>query len=75
MTRCDNCKEMDVITTTCKTCFPKEDRAMYQGLMAGDNVEFKPVHYPLDDKGLITEAEFRRELRDHRKEEGAIGNI
>ena len=33
-----------------------EDRAMYNGLMAGDNVEFKPVRYPLDDKGIIDNA-------------------
>ena len=53
MTRCDNCKEMEVITTTCKACFPKEDRAEFIGLMGGDLKEMKPVRNYIDSKGML----------------------
>lgn len=33
--RCNDCKEKNCIDTTCKTCYPKEDRAEYIGLMNG----------------------------------------
>ena len=59
---CEDCKEKECIDTTCRTCWPKEDDALYHGLMSGDKVEFKPdrrwvadtskVYYP-DDKGML----------------------
>ena len=52
MTSCDDCKEKRCIDTACRTCFPKEDKALYQGLMAGDSVEFKPVKNYIDSKGM-----------------------
>ena len=120
MKRCEKCEKMEVITTTCKTCFPKggvrlntvpgmtitvesdglasingkmlkagveyypdvsdvivshkritdepisaapgefhvisDSKDEFNGLMNGNLKEFKPVRYPLDDKGIIDNA-------------------
>ena len=56
---CEDCKEKRCIDTTCRTCWPKDDksdRAEYIALMSGDLKELKPVRNYIDSKGMFDNA-------------------
>lgn len=56
--RCQRCKEIKCIDTTCKTCWPKKEKSEFDALMNGTleslpRINEKSGFYPLDDKGIF----------------------
>ena len=52
---CPDCKEKECIDTTCRTCWPKDDKsdvAEVNALLAGDLKELPPVRNYVDSKGI-----------------------
>jgi len=72
-TRCNNCKNDDVsvINTLCNTCFPKENKAMFEALMSSSIETMKPIRNYIDNNGIFHEAGTREnQIREHHREEG-----